>query len=120
MLYIKDRPGEDVVVRGARVLDPVERIDAVLDVRIDGPTSVFASALATGTPQRIEDIGRDERLPEEARQLLIEGGFHRTIIIPVTSDQGEPVGIVILSRRSTFSPVALAGTSRTPTVPPVT
>ncbi len=30
-----ERPGEDIVIRGARVLDPVEGIDSVLDVRID-------------------------------------------------------------------------------------
>jgi dihydroorotase len=29
---------EDVVVRGARVVDPVERFDAVVDVRVDGGT----------------------------------------------------------------------------------
>jgi len=29
---------DDVVIRGARVLDPVEGIDAILDVRIDGGT----------------------------------------------------------------------------------
>ncbi|HXR10716.1 MAG TPA: dihydroorotase [Gaiellaceae bacterium] len=38
MLFIKERPGENVVVRGARVLDPAEGIDATLDVRIDGGT----------------------------------------------------------------------------------
>ena len=27
---------DDLVIRGARVLDPVEGIDAVLDIRIDG------------------------------------------------------------------------------------
>jgi dihydroorotase len=27
---------ENIVVRGARLLDPVERLDATLDVRIDG------------------------------------------------------------------------------------
>jgi dihydroorotase len=36
MLVVKDRPGADLVIRGARVLDPVEGIDAVLDVRVDG------------------------------------------------------------------------------------
>jgi dihydroorotase len=35
MLWRKDVPGADLVVRGARVLDPVEGIDAVLDVRVD-------------------------------------------------------------------------------------
>jgi dihydroorotase len=36
MLFVRPGPGEDLVVRGARVLDPVEGIDAVLDVRVDG------------------------------------------------------------------------------------
>jgi dihydroorotase len=35
MLWIKERPGDDLVVRGARVLDPAEGIDATLDVRVD-------------------------------------------------------------------------------------
>ena len=36
MLWVRDRPGANVVVRGARVLDPTEGIDTRLDVRIDG------------------------------------------------------------------------------------
>jgi dihydroorotase len=35
MLWQKDLPGADVVIRGARVLDPGEGIEARLDVRID-------------------------------------------------------------------------------------
>jgi dihydroorotase len=35
MLYVKERHGESLVLRGARVLDPAEGIDATLDVRID-------------------------------------------------------------------------------------
>jgi dihydroorotase len=31
-------PGDDLVVRGARVVDPVEGIDSVCDVRVDGGT----------------------------------------------------------------------------------
>jgi dihydroorotase len=38
MLFQREAPGENLIVRGARVLDPVEKIDAVLDVRIDGGT----------------------------------------------------------------------------------
>jgi dihydroorotase len=38
MLWQKELPGADLVIRGARVLDPTERIDARLDVRIDGGT----------------------------------------------------------------------------------
>ena len=38
MLFRKDAPAVDLVVRGARVLDPVAGVDAVLDVRVDGGT----------------------------------------------------------------------------------
>src|SRR5207244_8068611 len=38
MLWQQDAPGANVVIRGARVLDPTEGIDATLDVRIDNGT----------------------------------------------------------------------------------
>jgi dihydroorotase len=38
MLFRTDTPAADLVVRGARVLDPVAGVDAVLDVRVDGGT----------------------------------------------------------------------------------
>src|ERR1700694_4274466 len=36
MLYVKPGRPDDLVIRGARVLDPVEGIDSKLDVRVDG------------------------------------------------------------------------------------
>jgi dihydroorotase len=36
MLWAKEREGANIVFRSARVIDPVERIDATLDVRVDG------------------------------------------------------------------------------------
>lgn len=36
VLHGRTAPGEDLVVRGARVLDPAAGVDAVLDVRVDG------------------------------------------------------------------------------------
>src|SRR5205085_9490609 len=38
MLWQRELPPADLVIRGARVLDPTEGIDARLDVRIDGGT----------------------------------------------------------------------------------
>ena len=38
MLVQPNRPKEDIVVRGARVVDPTQGLDQVLDVRIDGGT----------------------------------------------------------------------------------
>ncbi len=38
MLYSKAGPGENLIVRGARVVDPRAKVDAVVDVRVDGGT----------------------------------------------------------------------------------
>ncbi len=38
MILVGRRGADDLVVRGARVLDPTQKIDAILDVRIDGGT----------------------------------------------------------------------------------
>src|SRR3954452_23309064 len=38
MLWTKNEQRDDLVVRGARVVDPVEGIDTVCDVRVDGGT----------------------------------------------------------------------------------
>ena len=46
MLFTKDSPKDDLVIRGARVLDPAEDIDAVLDIRVDaGVVSAIGAAL---------------------------------------------------------------------------
>jgi dihydroorotase len=36
MLIARDAPKDDLVVRGARVVDPVEQIDETIDVRVEG------------------------------------------------------------------------------------
>jgi dihydroorotase len=38
MLYSRSAPGESLIIRNARVLDPSERLDSVLDVRVDEGT----------------------------------------------------------------------------------
>jgi dihydroorotase len=55
MLYLKNRIGEDIVVRGARVLDPVEGVDATLDVRIDGGTIAAIGESVDTNAHRIVD-----------------------------------------------------------------
>ena len=47
MLVGKSAPREDLVVRGARVVDPTEGLDATIDVRVDGGT---ISQLGTDLP----------------------------------------------------------------------
>ncbi len=55
MLHGKDRPGENVVVRGARVLDPGEGVDAILDVRVDGGMIAQVGAALDTNEHRVVD-----------------------------------------------------------------
>ena len=62
MLWAKEQRRDDLVVRGARVVDPAEGIDAVLDVRID--SGVIA---ADRRERRHERAPRDRRRRARAR-----------------------------------------------------
>jgi dihydroorotase len=58
MLFAKAAPGENLVVRGARVLDPVEGVDAVLDVRVDdGVIAALGTDLDMNAHRVIEGEG---------------------------------------------------------------
>ena len=58
MLFAKDTPKENIVVRGARVIDPVEGIDAVLDVRVDdGVIAALGQNLDTNSHRVIDAEG---------------------------------------------------------------
>jgi dihydroorotase len=55
MLYVKNAPGENVVVTGARVLDPGEGIDALVDVRVDNGTITAIGAQLDRNGHRVLD-----------------------------------------------------------------
>ena len=58
MLWAKDARKADLVVRGARVLDPVEGVDEVLDVRIDdGVITALGRALEANGHRVVEAGG---------------------------------------------------------------
>ena len=58
MLYAKDKPKENLVVRGARVLDPIEGVDAKLDVRIDdGVIAQIADSVDTNEHRVVDGAG---------------------------------------------------------------
>jgi dihydroorotase len=58
MLFAKQAPKENLVVRGARVLDPVESVDAVMDVRVDdGVITALGASLETNSHKVIEGGG---------------------------------------------------------------
>jgi dihydroorotase len=104
MLYLKNRPGENVVVRGARVLDPVEGIDAVVDVRIDnGTIAAVGERLDTNEHRVVEGAGlvlapafvdphvhlrtpgrEDEETIASGTQAAAAGGFCAILAMPNT------------------------------------
>jgi dihydroorotase len=57
MLYAKQSPGENLIIRGARVLDPVEGVDAVLDARVDGGTIAELGARLDPNAHRVVEAG---------------------------------------------------------------
>jgi dihydroorotase len=58
MLFAKPAPKESIVVRGARVIDPLEGIDALLDVRVDdGVIAALGTDLHTNSHRVIEGEG---------------------------------------------------------------
>ena len=65
MLWQKDLPSADLVIRGARVLDPTEGIDARLEVRIDGGTIAEVA----------ETLDANEHRVVEAEGLVLAPAF---------------------------------------------
>ena len=58
MLFGNTEPKENIVVRGARVVDPVEGVDAVLDVRVDdGVIAALGTDLDTNSHRVVEAAG---------------------------------------------------------------
>jgi dihydroorotase len=55
MLWTRERPGENLVFRGARVVDPAEGIDAVLDVRVDDGVIVAVAEQVDANGHRLID-----------------------------------------------------------------
>ena len=58
MLFAKDTAKESIVVRGARVIDPLEGVDAMLDVRVDdGVIAALGQNLDTNSHRVIDAEG---------------------------------------------------------------
>ncbi len=58
MLFVKDDPRENLVIRGARVLDPGQAIDARLDVRIDnGVVAALGEGVETNEHRVVDGEG---------------------------------------------------------------
>jgi dihydroorotase len=104
VLFSKSAPSENLIVRGARVLDPVEKIDAVLDVRVDGGTiAEIGARLDTNAHRVVEGEGltlapafvdphvhlrtpgrEDEETIESGTRAAAAGGYCAILAMPNT------------------------------------
>jgi dihydroorotase len=129
MLWQKDTPGANVVIRGARVLDPTEGVDATLEVRIDRGTIVDVAEKVDANEHRVIDAaglvlapafvdphvhlrtpGReDEETVATGTAAAAAGGFCAILAMPNTDpvvDSAATLGALVdTARREAVVPV---------------
>ena len=124
MLFAKEGQKQDLVIRGARVLDPGEGVDATLDVRIDGGTiSEFGAAVDANGHRVVEADGlvlapafvdphvhlrtpgrEDEETIASGTAAAAAGGFCAILAMPNTDpvvDSSAVLGALVEQARAT-------------------
>jgi dihydroorotase len=123
VLYVKELPGDDLVIRGARVLDPARGIDALLDVRIDdGVIGQLGESVETNGHRVIDAAGlvlapgfvdphvhlrtpgrEDEETIASGTQAAAAGGYCAILAMPNTDpvvDSAAVLGALIESAQA--------------------
>ncbi len=123
MLFAKPGAPENIVVRGARVLDPVEGVDAVLDVRVDdGVIAALGADLDTNSHRVLEGEGlvlapafvdphvhlrtpgrEDEETVASGTAAAAAGGYCAILAMPNTDpvvDSAATLGALVESARA--------------------
>jgi dihydroorotase len=123
MLFVKDAAKENIVVRQARALDPVQGIDAQLDVRIDdGVITALGSALDTNSHRVVDAEGlllapafvdphvhlrtpgrEDEETIASGTAAAAAGGYCAILAMPNTDpvvDSAATLGALVVTARS--------------------
>jgi dihydroorotase len=124
MLFARDIPAADVVVRRARVLDPVRGIDAIMDVRVDqGVIAQLGEDLAPNAHRVVDAEGKllapafvdphvhlrtpgreDEETIATGTQAAASGGYCAILAMPNTDpvvDSAAVLGSLIDGARAT-------------------
>ncbi len=104
MLFSKPTPKESLVVKGARVLDPAEGVDGVLDVRVDNGVVAEVGTVLQANGHRVIEAGglllapafvdphvhlrtpgrEDEETIESGTKAAAAGGFCAILAMPNT------------------------------------
>ena len=123
MLYAKHAPKQNLIVRGARVLDPVEGVDAQIDVKVDdGVIAELGSNLAVNGHRVLDGAGlvlapafvdphvhlrtpgrEDEETIATGTQAAAAGGYCTILAMPNTEpvvDSAAVLGALIEQARA--------------------
>lgn len=89
-------------LRGSSGFNVSAKLVQALEIPATEHPSILVEALESGETIRSESIARDPRLHETSRAILLEAGFERAVFVPIHSSDGEPLGVVVLSRQQPF------------------
>jgi dihydroorotase len=123
MLWVKDAPQDDLVIRGARVLDPAEGVDTRVDVKVDGGAiAELGSSLPANGHRVLEGAGlvlapafvdphvhlrtpgrEDEETIASGTRAAAAGGFCAILAMPNTDpvvDSAAVLGALVEAARA--------------------
>ena len=80
---------------GRGIADQIAEAFRVPVANVQDPSVV---AFNTGVPQRVDDVGSDERITTTTRELLAELGFDSFVVAPLRGPDLPPIGVVLLSK----------------------
>ncbi len=80
---------------GRGIADQIAEAYQVPVANLQDPAIV---AFKTGVPQRVDDVGADERITATTREILTELGFESFVVAPLRGPNDPPIGVVLLSK----------------------
>ena len=80
---------------GRGIADQIAEAFEVPVANLQDPSIV---AFRTGVPQRVDDVGADERITATTREILTELGFESFVVAPLRGPGQPPIGVVLLSK----------------------
>ena len=115
MLFSKPTPKESLVVKGARVLDPAEGVDGVLDVRVDNGVVAEVGTVLQANGHRVIEAGglllapafvdphvhlrtpgrEDEETIESGTKAAAAGGFCAILGMPNTDPVVDSAAVLV-------------------------